>query len=445
MNPTVDRPSAGVSDDPVLTELVEELANRLQAGEPVDLEGFLREHPKHAEELRRLLPAVQLMAELGRSAAGEVHLPSAASLPNGSALQPEGPLGDFRIVREIGRGGMGVVYEAVQISLGRRVALKVLPFAATLDPRQLQRFKNEAQAAAGLHHTNIVPIYYVGCERGVHFYAMQLIDGQTLAAAIQQLRRQSGLEPAAEVKAADPALSRAQSPVAPAGEEDSGQQTTDYAPPPQEPPRGTADPAPTPLAALSTERSTTSPAFFRAVAGLGIQAAEALDHAHQLGVVHRDVKPGNLLLDGRGHLWVADFGLARLPGDAGLTLSGDLLGTLRYMSPEQALAQRVVIDHRTDVYGLGATLYELLTLQPVFAGKDRQELLRQIAFEEPRPLRRLNRAIPAELETIFLKALEKNPHDRYATARELAADLRRFLEDKPIQARRPPWRKVAAK
>src|SRR5207248_1474891 len=175
-----------------------------------------------------------------------------------------------------------------------------------------------------------------------------------------------------------------------------------------------------PQAALSTERSAQSPAFFRTVAELGAQAAEALDHAHQVGVVHRDVKPGNLLLDGRGSLWVTDFGLAQFQSDAQLTMSGDLLGTLRYMSPEQALAKRVTVDHRTDVYSLGATLYELLTLEPAFGGDDRQELLRQIAFEEPGRPRRLNRAVPAELETVVLKALEKNPADRYATAGELA-------------------------
>jgi WD40 repeat protein/tetratricopeptide (TPR) repeat protein len=168
-----------------------------------------------------------------------------------------------------------------------------------------------------------------------------------------------------------------------------------------------------------------------------VQAAEALEHAHQLEVVHRDVKPGNLLVDGRGHLWVTDFGLAHCQSQAGLTMTGDLVGTLRYMSPEQALAKRVVVDHRTDVYSLGATLYELLTLRPAFPGNDRQELLRQIAFEEPVRPRRLDQKVPGELETVVLKALEKNPADRYATAQEMADDLRRFLEDRPIRARPP--------
>ena len=167
-----------------------------------------------------------------------------------------------------------------------------------------------------------------------------------------------------------------------------------------------------------------------------MQAAEALEHAHQQGVLHRDIKPSNLLVDGRGNLWVTDFGLARLQGDAGLTMTGDLLGTLRYMSPEQALAKRVGIDHRTDIYSLGATLYELLTLEPVYAGRDRQEILRRIAFEEPRPPRRLNAAIPVDLETIVLKAMAKDPAGRYASAQELADDLDRFLKREPIRARR---------
>jgi serine/threonine protein kinase len=190
-------------------------------------------------------------------------------------------------------------------------------------------------------------------------------------------------------------------------------------------------------AGIATERSWQSASYVRGVARLGIQAAEALEHAHQLGVVHRDIKPANLLLDGRQNLWITDFGLAQLRGDSRLTMSGDLLGTLRYMSPEQALARRVVVDHRTDVYSLGVTLYELLTLEPAFGGEDRQEILRRIAFEEPKPPRRWNKSIPPELETIVLKAMEKNPADRYATAQELAEDLERFLRDEPIKARRP--------
>jgi tetratricopeptide (TPR) repeat protein len=192
-----------------------------------------------------------------------------------------------------------------------------------------------------------------------------------------------------------------------------------------------------PFATATTQAVPRDAAHFRRIAEWSIQAAEALDHAHQLGIVHRDIKPGNLMLDVRGNLWVTDFGLAQVQSDTRLTRTGDLVGTLRYMSPEQALAQRAVIDHRTDIYALGATLYELLTLQPAFEGEDRQELLRQIAFEEPTAPRRLHNAIPAELEIIVLKAMDKEPAERYATAKEMAEDLRFFLQDKPIHAKRP--------
>ena len=176
------------------------------------------------------------------------------------------------------------------------------------------------------------------------------------------------------------------------------------------------------------------------MARLGLEAAEALEHAHQEGIVHRDIKPANLMVDAKGNLWVTDFGLARLQSDSGLTITGDLLGTLRYMSPEQALGKRVLIDGRTDIYSLGVTLYELLTLQRAFESRDRQELLRQIADDEPRSPRKLNGSIPRELETILLKGDEQRPESAaHQTAKEFADDLRRFLEDKPIRARRPTF------
>jgi tetratricopeptide (TPR) repeat protein len=290
---------------------------------------------------------------------------------------------------------MGVVYEAEQLSLGRRVAVKVLPLASTMDPRHLQRFQNEARAAASLEHPHIVPVHGVGCERGVHYYAMRFIDGQSLAELIA-----------------------AQNPASPG----------------RLPPPAGIDTQPE--AAAPTQATPRGAAYFRRVAEWGIQAAEALEYAHGLGIVHRDVKPGNLLIDGQGKLWVTDFGLARTAADTGLTMTGDLLGTLRYMSPEQALARHGLVDHRTDVYSLGATLFELLTGRPAAGGQERQEILRHIADEEPRQPRALDRTIPADLETIVLKTLVKEPGERYATAHELAEDLKRFVENKPIQARR---------
>src|SRR6516165_5973258 len=177
----------------LLDDVIEEVANRLQSGEAVDVEAILVRYPEHAESLRRLLPAIAVMAEFGVSAS---RLAAAGVSPGLGPIDTElGVVGDFRILREVGRGGMGVVYEAEQLSLHRRVALKVLPLAGGLDPRQLQRFKTEAQAAALLHHTNIVPIHAVGCERGVHYFAMQLIDGQTLAEVIAERKQMEALPP----------------------------------------------------------------------------------------------------------------------------------------------------------------------------------------------------------------------------------------------------------
>jgi WD40 repeat protein/serine/threonine protein kinase len=405
-----DLPETGAGLSAVLVACLEARDH----GQPLDRQALLARYPHFAAELNKFLDDQEGLECQVAPLRAAAQRPEAA-LPPATAAPTE--LGDFRIVRELGRGGMGVVYEAEQVSLRRKVALKVLPLAATLDPRRLQRFQNEARAAACLHHTNIVPVFAVGEHQGVHYYAMQLIAGQTLAAVLNELRGRAQGQRTGQAAAAAP-------PDAP---------TTAHSPPPDE----TAGESTAPQAALSTAGGVAGREYLQGVARLGLQAAEALDYAHQMGVVHRDVKPGNLMVDARGQVWITDFGLALLQqGEPGLTLTGDLVGTLRYMSPEQALAKRVVIDHRTDVYSLGATLYELLTLQPVFAGTDRQELLRQIAFEEPTPPRRLNKAVPAELEKIVLKALEKNPAERYAAAQELADDLQRWQRDEPIRAKR---------
>jgi hypothetical protein len=326
----------------------------LQAGRAPDREGILAGHPGLAGVLDSCLAALDFIHR-------------AAERPAGVPLQ----LGDFRIVREVGRGGMGVVYEAEQLSLRRRVALKVLRFGGPGDPEALERFRREAETVARLHHTNIVPVFAVGCEQGVHYYAMQFIDGTSLAAVLEGARR--------EGRALDPAET----------------------------------------------------------ARWGLQAAEALAHAHQRGVVHRDVKPSNLLLDDEGTLWLTDFGLARQAGEATLTVTGALLGTPRYMSPEQASAVRRPVDHRSDLYSLGATLYELATGRPVFEADTPQALLAQILEVEPVAPRVARPGMPRDLETVLLKCLAKEPARRYPTARALADDLRAFAEGRPVRARRP--------
>ena len=366
-----------MTDRADLAEILDGYLAALESGSPPDRDALLAKHPDLAEELQEALLGVDFVYSAAPRLAPDEH----------ADAQPGRSLGDYRLLRELGRGGMAVVYEAEQVSLGRKVALKVLPFAAVLDPKQLQRFKNEALAAAHLHHANIVPVYGVGCERGVHYYAMQYVEGQSLATAIRDLKE-----------------------------------------------GGTGEEPKTPI---SSHGSNREPAYIRMATTLGVQAAQALDHAHQLGIVHRDVKPGNLLVDHTGTLWVTDFGVASSVANVGLTMTGELLGTIRYMSPEQALAKRAPIDHRTDIYSLGATLYELFTLEPAFPGDDPHVVIHDIATKEPVLPRRLNPVIPSDLETVLLKAMSKEPANRYATALEMAEDLTRFLENRSIEAKRP--------
>lgn len=402
--------------------VADEFLARQERGEQPNIEEYTARYPHAAELIRGALAALRVAGSHARDLAGTADSP----LPEA--------LGDFRIVREIGRGGMGIVYEAEQLSLRRRVALKVLPFAAVMDSRHLQRFRNEAWAAAGLDHPHVVRVYAVGSDRGVHYIAMQYIDGRSLADAIRERRGETAGNTASPPSDGDQTRSRAPDIAA-------------------ETPATTAPP----LAAGTTPRTPTDAAYARRVAEWGIQAAEALEHAHSLGIVHRDVKPANLLVDERGELFVADFGLAKLGPDPSVTGTGELLGTPRYMSPEQASARHGLVDHRSDVYSLGASLYEVLTLEPAFAGRDRATILRRIAEEDPTPPRKLVPRIPRDLETVLLKCLDKDPARRYPSAKDMADDLGRFLADKPVQAKRQtlrervgrwagrhPWRVAAA-
>lgn len=430
-----ERPEADRDDR--LNEIVLEYVEAVERGETPDRKPLLDAHPEHAarltaffatrDRLDRIAAPLRAIAGVSARHARNPDLDATGFSPPSAPGRPfpsaeVGRVGDFRLIREVGRGGMGVVYEAEQVSLRRRVALKVLPFAAAIDPRHLQRFRNEAQAAAQLHHTHIVPVFAVGAEGGVHFYAMQFIDGQSLAQLLTDLRRAGGRSQSSDSSAG------------PTGSPEVRSEPTEAS--------GRTTPEPQAVGvlrstAISAERSVRRRDFFRRVADLIRQAADALEYAHQVGIVHRDIKPANLLLDATSRLWVADFGLAQIRNDVGLTATGELVGTIRYMSPEQALGKPGLVDHRTDIYSLGASFYELLTLSPVFSGEDSRGLLRRLAEEEPRAPRALDRAIPAELETIVLKAIAKVPADRYASAREFADDLERFLNDRPILARRP--------
>ena len=336
---------------------------------------------------------------------------------------------------EIGRGGMRVVYEAEQVSLGRRVALKVLPRHVAVDRMTLMRFRREARAAARLHHTNIVPVFEVGQDGDISFYAMQFIQGQSLDGVIAELRHlriqsqsigngedQAKSSPEARTLAPSVARSILKGGVLPEGDvranstiaqdqiaakPDSavlalakaaavGVAATEAGPLSESAPEMSSSPTPLSSAVLpgGTQLSVAEMShrvFHRSVAHIGRQAASALVHAHARGVIHRDIKPSNLLLDTDGVVWVTDFGLAKAEDD-GLTQTGDVLGTIRYMAPERFLGQA---DPRSDVYALGLTLYELLVLRSAFDSPNRLALVEQVKNVDPPRPRSIDPRIPA--------------------------------------------------
>jgi eukaryotic-like serine/threonine-protein kinase len=462
--------TSGADRNPI-EMLAEEFIERQRRGEHPTLSEYTRKYPELADAIADLFPALLVMERVK---------PGAEGAPSGGAPEASSPtefvgcarkqLGDFRILREVAQGGMGVVYEAVQESLGRHVALKILRLTGRFSSAQIQRFQLEACSAGRLHHGNIVPVYGVGEHEGVHYYAMQFIHGHGVDAIVDDLRRLRGrahskavtrLEEPTPTASCVPTSSMASarslvtgtfenavhhgqagaSPalaaVPPVIEEtvtDAGrppaERTGRALPPSSKPVRAAAgrDAIDTSSASLGTESQ-----FYRSVARIGVQVADALAYAHQQGVLHRDIKPSNLLLDVTGRVWVTDFGLAKVEGSEGPTRTGDIVGTIRYMPPERFDGWS---DRRSDVYSLGATLYEMLTLRPLFGTAAQSELIEKVLHDSPEAPRQLDPKIPRDLETIVLKAIAKEPGDRYATAQALGEDLERFLEDRPILARR---------
>jgi serine/threonine protein kinase/WD40 repeat protein/tetratricopeptide (TPR) repeat protein len=406
------------SDFDPLAEPAEEFMTRYRRGERPALAEYEARFPALAGRIRIVFPAMVEMERVGDSPTGPVAVVPDHPVTAGDGVPPQ--IGEFRILRKVGEGGMGVVYEAVQESLGRHVALKVLPPNRT--GTYLERFRREARAAARLHHTNIVPVFGVGEADGLHFYAMQFIPGQGLDTVLDEVRRlrgtktsQGGPSPTMARSVAEGLLTGTFPPA----------DTRPDALPPAQPPASTD---------VRSELANQPEArYYREVARIGMQVAEALTYAHGQGVLHRDIKPSNLLLDLGGTVWVTDFGLSKADDEADLTQTGDIVGTLRYMAPERF---RGTADARSEVYALGVTLYELLTLRPAFAGSDRVALLEQVCHTAPARPRRLDGHIPRDLETVVLKAIAREPADRYPSAAALADDLRRFLTDRSITARR---------
>lgn len=427
--------------NPVET-LADEFAKRLRRGETPSIDDYVKRYPNHADEIQSLFPSIAMMEQLKRQKKESqdrrpVTVKTPADLPK--------KLGDFRILREIGRGGMGIVYEAWQESLARRVALKVLPTEGMgRSQKQIERFLREAKAAGRLHHTNIVPVFGVGQYHGIYYYVMQLIEGYGLDVLVehhQQRQKQAGAETDNNVLLINTEIASA----------NTGQTSRD--------PRfadvtlWTSDKTETFNAQESAtarhpddsnpddiRRSVTpgdSTSFLQLdwtqIADIGIQVAQAVHYAHRQGILHRDIKPSNLLIDQEHNVWITDFGLAKAAENNKLTQTGDVVGTLRYMAPEQFEG---TCNALSEVYSLGITLYELAALQPAFAQESRMELIRKIMEGSVHPLRELRPKIPRDLETIIQKATAREASQRYPTARHLANDLTRFRDDQPILARR---------
>ncbi len=434
----------------IVLELAEEFLERYRRGERPPLQEYIDRHREFSEEIRALFPALAMLEKIALADSPDPAM--LATDPVRLGAREFDQIGDFRILREIGRGGMGVVYEAEQISLGRHVALKLLPTSLLRVPKQRQRFEREARAAARLTHANIVPVFGIGEYEGTPYYAMQFIAGHGLDEVLEELRRlglgddgrgQTGIPypldlapTGGKATAADLARSLRtgcpeQGPL-PESVTDPGFALTETYPEHASRPGASVGavevrarsvararhnspgrslstasflaqvPGSSDTGSLSSRRS----AYWQGIARIGVQIADALAYAHSQGVLHRDIKPSNLLLDNRGTVWVTDFGLSKIEDQQNLTGSHDVVGTLRYIPPE-AFEGRA--DARGDVYSLGLTLYELLALRPAFEETDRVRLVRQITGDEPPRLRKLNPEVPRDLETVIHKAIDRDP------------------------------------
>lgn len=472
--------------------LAEEFAEKIRAGQQPSIDDYVNRFPEHEDLIRAILPSVSVVENAVRK--NDLVRQSDSQMSNvllSMNVRTPDRLGDFKIVREIGRGGMGIVFEAIQQSLNRHVALKVISGLISNDDRHKSRFRREAEAAASLHHTNIVPIYGTGEDQGLQYYAMQLIDAVTLNDVVECLRSESHIvsnEDLVTERSSDltyntsfqksnssGAFDRVQAvrqllryanesiPNESAWYQPINKSNVTIADANSRMTKASSRPSELisldePIDARLSDKETESinldkphvsaeeydfnatkqaktklnRAYFRNVARIIANAANALDYAHHQRILHRDIKPANLLLDREGTVWITDFGLARRTDLDGATQAGEILGTLRYMAPEQVRGHG---DHRVDIYSLGLTLYELLTLKPAIETPKARLIDPLNSFPIASP-RSIQPTVPIDLQTIAMKACSFDPASRYQQARDLEEDLNRFLEDRPIKARK---------
>lgn len=402
----------------LLDSLVEEFTSRIRSGERPAVVEFADRHPALRTEIEELLTSVAMIEELKVQSSTSAN---SLKLEMKEILKLD-RIGDYRILRELGRGGMGIVFEAVHESLGRRVAIKVMPNRTFDDEKYLERFKREAQTAAKLHHTNIVSVFGLGRVGEHHYYVMEFVDGECLSDILSEISGRSDANT----------------------EKFNGVETLPQHRPQAEQPATNGEAK---RVALSSNTGTIKHEYSRAraqrlqspreryswAARIGMQIADGLAYAHAMETLHRDIKPANLLVDRHETVWLTDFGLVKNLGKESITKTGDIIGTPQYMAPESFEGQ---YDERSETFCLGLTLYEMVTLQPAYENASTPELIRRITTASPIPPRKINRSIPRDLNRIIEKSISREPSWRYRTAAEMRDDLLAFLDDRPIKARR---------
>lgn len=405
--------SGKISKDDLLEKIVADYTRRVRKGKAPSISAYQRKYPKLADEIDDLLASVAMIEGL--------KIESTQSDRNDTELSSLKQLGDYLLIREIGRGGMGIVFEAVHQSLGRRVAVKVMRRRDIEDEKYITRFRREARSAAKLHHTNIVSVFGVGESNGYHYYVMEFINGASLSRVVRSLTQRLH---SVTIQLPDASTNHDQA----ATRIDNGSVTTASSEQDRLDIESQGEPE------FPTDRIPQGARRFKWLAGIGSQVSDALAHAHSHGILHRDIKPANLLLDREDRVWITDFGLVKENDVEGLTKTGDVIGTPQYMAPESF---KGIYDQRSETHCLGLTLYELATLRPAFAEGTTAELIHRVTTTRPVSPRKLDPKIPRDLNTIIEKAIARDPGQRYASAIELRDDLRAFLEDRPIAARQP--------
>ena len=376
--------------------LASEYADKARQGKTPSIESYIERYPDMAAEIRELFPMVAALEQWKSDRENEV---LRTQLPDQFKLKQ---LGDCRLVREIGRGGMGVVFEALEGSIERRVAVKLLPWRISMVPHRQERFEREAQTIAKLRHSNIVPIFRFGRHEDYAYYVMQYVESVNLGHIIGALSERQQVSPAQEI--------RDEVGESSSGESSSGESWTPEA----------------------ADRKKLKQDSWKAFARIGLQVAQALRHAHRMGVLHNDVKPGNLLIDASGKVFVTDFGLAEPLNPDSSEVDESVNGTLRYMAPERFEG---VFDETSDVYSLGITLFELVAQQSAFETDSPVGLITAIAAGEVRSVVETRNDLPPDLAAIIAKAISREPNDRYQSAGEFASDLLRFINGERVSAK----------